>query len=350
MECLSLCDCPGLRLLGRRPASQPTVLRHAASGLECLFTGSELWLTCEAEFDRFEPWLSVELNGAWIARLPLSRGNNRICLVRGMTPGVPKHIRVLKDGQAMSDDPRHCIRLSGMEASDGEFLPLPAPRYRLEFVGDSITSGEGTIGAVQEEDWVPAFFSSVNHYARMTADALGAEYRIFSQSGWGVLSGWDNDPAHALIPYYETVCGFGGDSTPNDFTDWKADAVIINLGTNDEGAMHNPPFPLPDGTTFSHPGPAALEDAAVSFLKTVRRCNPDALLVWAYGMLGGEGTMAALRRAVERFRRETGDQNVHFVELPETTLDTVGARQHPGVENHRQASETLTAFLKEELL
>ena len=114
--------------------------------------------------------------------------------------------------------------------------------------------------------------------------------------------------------------------------------------------MHNPPFPLPDGTAFSHPGPAALEDAAVAFLQTVRRCNPDALLVWAYGMLGGAGTMAALRRAVERFRRETGDQNVHFVELLETTPDTVGARQHPGVENHRQAAETLTAFLKEELL
>ena len=349
MVSLPLCECSGLKLLGRRPASQLTVLRHTASGLEGIFSGSELWLNCEAQFDQFEPWISVELNGAWIARMPLNHGMNRVCLVRGMTSGVPKHIRVLKDVQAMSDDPAHCIVLHSVEFDGGGFLPLPSPRYRLEFVGDSITSGEGTIGAVQEEDWVPAFFSAVNHYARMTADALNAEYRIFSQSGWGLLSGWDNDPAHALPPYYETVCGFGGDSTPNDFDAWKPDAVIINLGTNDEGAMHNPPFPLPGGGTFFHPGLAALEETAVSFLKTVRRCNPGALLVWAYGMLGFGETGRTLCRAVERYRAETGDRNVRFVRLPETTPDTVGARQHPGAENHRQAAETLTDFLKEEL-
>ena len=70
----------------------------------------------------------------------------------------------------------------------GAFLPLPAPQYRLEFVGDSITSGEGAIGAVPEEAWAGAFFSAENHYARLTADALGAEYRCLSQSGWGIVT------------------------------------------------------------------------------------------------------------------------------------------------------------------
>ena len=349
MDSSPLSSLPAIRLLGRRNAAAPTRLVHTASGLECLFTGSELWFTIQADFDQLEPWISIELNGAWITRMPLARGENRVCVFRGMTPGVPKHVRLLKDVQAMSVDPTHAITLKSAEYSDGEFLPLPVPRYRLEFVGDSITSGEGTIGAAKEEDWIPAFFSAMNHYARYTADALEAEYRIFSQSGWGLLSGWDNDPAHALVPYYETVCGFCNDSTPNDFTGWKADAVIINLGTNDEGAMHNPPFVGPDGTCFRHPGVAALEDAAVAFLKTVRRCNPDALLVWAYGMLGGADTTPALRRAVERYRRETGDARAHFVPLPETTPETIGARQHPGDKNHRLAAETLIEFLKEKL-
>jgi hypothetical protein len=52
-------------------------------------------------------------------------------------------------------------------------------------VGDSITSGEGTVGAVYEEDWISAFFSAENTYPRMVADALSAEYRVISQSGWG---------------------------------------------------------------------------------------------------------------------------------------------------------------------
>ena len=107
----------------------------------------------------------------------------------------------------MHDDPAHLLQITGLEYAGGEFLPLPEPQYRLEFVGDSITSGEGAIGAKPEEDWVGAFFSAENHYGRLTADALGAEYRCISQSGWGIVTGWDNDVRHVMPPYYTQVCG-----------------------------------------------------------------------------------------------------------------------------------------------
>src|SRR5699024_247434 len=151
-------------------------------------------------------WVSVELNGGWISRFALPKGRSRSCLFRGMTPGKAKHVRILKDSQAMFDDPAHLLRATALcHAPDGAFLPLPEPKLRLEFVGDSTASGEGAIGAVGEEDWVGAFFSAENDYARMTADALGAEYRCICQSGWGVLCGWDNDPRHALPGYYTRV-------------------------------------------------------------------------------------------------------------------------------------------------
>ena len=357
----SLWSIPNVRILGRHSSTQPVKLRHTASGLECVFSGSELWFTIIAEFDRFEPWISIELNGAWITRMPLARGENHVCVFRGMTPGVPKRIRLLKDVQAMSDDPAHAITLVSAQYSDGAFLPLPQPLYRLEFVGDSITSGEGTIGAVQEEDWIPAFFSAMNHYARYTADALNAEYRIFSQSGWGILSGWDNDPTHRVLPHYKEVCGLArgarnatlGAGQPNDFAAWPADAVIVNLGTNDAGASHNPPWTDPvtgetyaQNTTPEHR--ARLEQAVVDGLLMLRACNPQALLVWCYGMLGDE-LRPTLEQAVARYRRETGDDRAYFLPLPDTTSATVGARQHPGAESHRQAAAVLTEFLRNAL-
>ncbi len=166
---------------------------------------------------------------------------SRVCLFRGMTPGKAKHLRLLKDVQAMHDDPAHLLQITGLEYAGGEFLPLPEPQYRLEFVGDSITSGEGAIGAKPEEDWVGAFFSAENHYGRLTADALGAEYRCISQSGWGIVTGWDNDVRHVMPPYYTQVCGVAmgqrnaalGAQQENDFAAWQPDAVIVNLGTND---------------------------------------------------------------------------------------------------------------------
>ena len=242
MEKVSLQALPAVRPLGRHTFTGGALnLFYTASGFECSFTGSELHLCLRAGASAHEPWISVLLNGAWIARFPVAAGESEICLFRGLTPGVARHVRVLKDVQAMPDEPDHFLQITALGVRDGEFLPLPAPAYRLEFIGDSITSGEGAIGAKQEEDWVSAFFSAVPHYARLTAEALGAEWRIISQSGWGLLSGWDNDPRHCVMDYYEQVCGVAagahnaalGAQQPYDFAAWPADAVIINLGTND---------------------------------------------------------------------------------------------------------------------
>ena len=298
----SVWELPQVRILGRHThAGDALTLFYTASGIECLFTGSELWLELNADYETYEPWISVELNGAWISRFPVAPGHSEVCVFRGMTPGAPKHVRVFKDVQAMSGDERHLLQITALRWADGDFLPLPAPAYRLEFVGDSITSGEGAIGALPEEDWISAFFSAMNHYARFTADALGAEYRLVSQSGWGILSSWDNDPHCRVLSYYKEVCGLAqgarnrelGAQQPNDFAAWPADAVIINLGTNDAGASHNPPWTDPQtgetygqNTTPAHR--AQLEQAVVDGLQMLRRCNPQALLVWVYGMLGDE--------------------------------------------------------------
>lgn len=357
MNLVPLTELPQVRALGRHAGRGPLTLFYTASGIECLFTGSELWLGLNADYDLYEPWVSVELNGAWISRFPLNRGRSEICLFRGMTPGTPKHIRVLKEVQAMHGDPRHLLQVTGLGYSDGAFLPLPPPRCRLEFVGDSITSGEGAIGAKQEQDWAGAFFTAQNHYARMTADALGAEYRIVSQSGWGLVSGWDNDPRCRVMPYYGQVCGLAdggqnaalGAGQPCDFAAWPADAVILNLGTNDDGALHNPAWRDPDtGASFRQSGTAAITQAAVEALQTVRRCNPDALLVWAYGMLG-DGLRPVLEGAVAQFCAETGDRRAFYLPLPAATPQTLGAREHPGLACHQQAAAVLTAFLREKL-
>ena len=194
MQTATIQDLPLVRILGRGVCKGGVLpLFYTASGFVCRFTGSELYLHLKAGFANYEPWLSVELNGAWLARFPVAAGDSVVCLFRGMTSGKVKIVRVLKDVQAMHDDP-HFVQVTGLSYSDGEFLPLPEPSYRFEFVGDSITSGEGAIGALCEDDWVSPFFSAVNHYARLTADALGADWRIVSQSGWGLLSSWDNDP------------------------------------------------------------------------------------------------------------------------------------------------------------
>lgn len=354
---------PLVRILGRHNCTeQALTLFYTASGIECLFTGSELWLELEADYGNLEPWISVELNGAWLSRFPVAKGKSEVCLVRGMSSGVPKRIRVLKDVQAMHDDPQHMLKILSLRWEGGDFQPLPEPALRLEFIGDSITSGEGAIGAKEEIDWLPMFFSAMNNYAKMTADALNAQLSIVSQSGWGLLSAWNNEPTCRLLDYYDKVCGLtqgegnlaSGSGADWDFAKYPQDAVIINLGTNDGGAMNNPAWENPEtGETYQQLDTpehrAELEQTAVDALKMLRSHNPQALLVWAYGMLG-DVLEPVLKGAVERFRAETGDERAFYISLPNATDETIGARWHPGVKCHRQAAEVVTAFLREKLL
>lgn len=161
----------------------PVSLFWAGSSLEFTFTGGTLHLSFEADFTALEPWISVELNGAAILRAPLERGRTDLCLFRGMTPGVSKRVRVFKETQPITDDPRH--RLEVLEVRGGEILPVPPRPLFLECIGDSLTSGEGVIGAREETDWVTPLFSASRSWARRTADMLDADFCSVSQSGWG---------------------------------------------------------------------------------------------------------------------------------------------------------------------
>lgn len=352
---VSVAALPQVRVLGRTTGTDVVNLFWTGSGIEFIYTGSELWLELNADYDNMEPWLAVELNGVQISRFPINKGKSKVSLFRGMTVGKPKHVRILKEVQAMHQDPGHLLQILGLQYADGEFLPLPEPKYRLEFVGDSITSGEGTVGAVGEEDWISAFFSAENTYPRMVADALSAEYRVVSQSGWGIVTSWDGIVENRIPPYYTQVCGLLtgernvslGALEDYDFTVWQADAVIINLGTNDATAIQSAAElgQAWAGTRDIEEVKKILTTAIRDFLKEVRTCNPTAQIIWGYGMLG-DSFLSVIRESVENHAKQTADSRIHFIQLPDTTPDTVGSRLHPGVKAHRNVAQIIEEYLK----
>lgn len=325
---------------------EPLTLFWTASGFEVNAKGSELWVEVEAGFDLYEPWFSFLINGAYVSKQMAVKGRSRICLFRGMNPAEVKHVKFVRDIQAMHGDPESYLQVHGF-LFDGEFLPVSEKSCRIEFIGDSITSGEGTYGARCEMDWVSMFFSGVNNYAAYTAEALNADFRILSQSGWGVLCSWDGRKEYSIPRYYEKVCGLLtgehnrelGAYAEYDFTKWQPDVVVVNLGTNDASALSRAEL------SFSEDD---FEEAAVGFLKKLRRCNPKAQIVWAYGMLGYEMN-APICRAIDTYRIGTGDEKVHFLGLPAATQKTIGSREHPGRENHKIAAEVLAEYLRKEM-
>lgn len=344
---------------------QPMPLLFNGSGIEVVVTGSDLWIDLETDSDFHEPWVAYEINGAFIGRQMLLPGEHRICLFRNMESSIPKRVRFYRELQAMGDDGVCKVMVKGLELDvNGSFLEVPKYERKIEFIGDSITSGEGSYGAVTDTDWLAMYMSASVNYATMTAKLLNADYHLISQGGWGVFCGWDNDPRHNIPSVYEKVCGLCGGAVAKelgaheeyDFASWQPDVIVVNLGTNDITSFNQPPFVNPeDGQTYkqrknedgslNREDELKVEKAIVNFLTMLRKHNPKAHIAWCYGMLFCDLDLT-ITEAMTEYRRNTGDTNISFFQLPDTTMETVGAHMHPGRASHEGAAKALSNYLR----
>lgn len=359
-----LSDINNLKIHGRTTGHlSPLSLFWTGSGIELNVKASELWVKLEAAYDVYEPWIAITVNGVLVSRQMVTAGEHWICVFRGMNGEVTKNIRIFKETQALNEDPNSRLQIHGLKC-DGEFMPVEDRSYKIEFIGDSITSGEGAVGSKEEDDWIMMWFSSVENYTYMVAKELNADYRVISQSGWGVYTSYDNNPNKNIPSHYEKICStiegetnkaLGG-YKDNNFNAWQPDVIVINLGTNDEGAFYNPMWKdeltgrihkqrLNEDGTFDTEDLKNFEDAVSNFLIKLRKYNPKAHLIWAYGMLG-DGMMPAIKRGVAAYKKQSKDENVSVVLLPNTTDETVGARLHPGILAHKEAANVLIEHIK----
>ena len=303
----------------------------SASGFEVNSNGSELWAQIASDYDKFEVWISVWLNGVQTARLMLNKGTNDVCLYRNLPAAKAKNIRVYKETQAMGDDDKHRFLLKSL-STDGDLLPVTPQPLRMEFIGDSITSGEGTVGAKGETDWTSIFFGATKTWAFKLARMVGADFNVISQSGWGVVCGYDGNLSHALPKYYGEVCSvanrFGGEREW-DFSNFEPDWVIVNLGTNDQ----NPCQSRPDIAEI-------FEAGVISFLTKIRAGNPKAKIVWCYGMIG-HILAQQIERAVDAYKKQSGDDRVQYILLPEIDMEKTGALSHPTEAQQQEAADYL---------
>ena len=239
---------------------------------------------------------------------------------------------------------------------------MPESKYKFEFYGDSITSGEGLCGALNEYDFVPMYISSRTSYPRQIANEFGADIQVISQCGWGVVGGWDNNPDCAVPSCFDTVCGVVRSSEVNgaaareeyDFDGFKSNAVIINLGTNDNTAFKGDAYKDDQGNenkiTKDNPeDERKFKDAVKKFMSNIRAKNSTAVIVWAVGIMPLDYAAELIESALSEYIAESHDDNTYYLPLDPMGKDDFGSRGHPGLPAHKQMAEQIGAFLKEKM-
>ena len=345
MKTVDITEC-GAYLGGRYDKKEPGfAMTWPGSYAKLLARGSRLDVEIEAVYGDRRDYLSFEVDGLTAQTFSPIEGKHWYTVFLGMDAGRTHEVLIVKETMAFPD--QCSVRLTRLR-TDGEVLPVTPYERRIEFIGDSITCGEGCRGPEKFDEWLPMMFGAGSAFPRVTAELIKAEYSCVSISGWGVLNGWDNNPNSRIPLIYDKLCG---QRTDADYGfDFDPDAVVIALGTNDNNALIQPPFTDPvSGKTNKFTDSAEdvdrLTRAAAAFLRHLNEKNPRAKLVWA--SFYTEGVIHdALKTAVNMVKAEGIDAvftvPCDLYNLPEGGM---GSRYHPGPVTHRLIAQNLANIL-----
>jgi len=225
----------------------------------------------------------------------------------------------------------------GLVLDDGSRLLPPPPRKtrRIEFFGDSITSGMGNESPEDGPDNLSRDKNNFMSYAAITARRLNAEMHVISQSGIGVMVSWF---PFTMPDFYDQVNAAGDNDSKWDFRSWTPDVVVINLMQNDSWLIDDQHRLDPE------PDEAQRVQAYQRFVRRIRSLYPRAYIVCALGSMDavrpGSRWPGYVRSAVAQMK----DKRIGTV-----FFDFTGYKPHPRVPQHEANAAKLTAFIRHKL-
>ena len=332
----------GIRLMGRMDMTQkPLALDWTGSGMEFCFRGTDAWAKLEAPAASPVMWMIVLADGQPVARFPVEPGIRMYPLILGLEAEQERTVTLMKETQCMPDNPAATVLLHSLRI-DGELQELPLRDHRIEFIGDSLTSGEGALAARDNMEWVTPWFTARGNYSWYACETLNAERSILSQSGWGVCWDWQHTEKNNLYDAYEYVAGVlhGPEAEARgcrklwDFSRWQPDIICIRLLTNDNNGMN-------ERQSFEEDREMVIQGAE-KLIRKVRKHNPEAKIVW---ILPGTDCHPELAAEAVRRMQEEGTENLYVFTLPDYGPEDMGARWHPNADYNRRAGRLLGAFL-----
>ena len=214
-----------------------------------------------------------------------------------------------------------------------KLLSLPSkPTRKIEYFGDSITSGTGMdlsvipCGKGQWYDQHNAYMS----YGALTSRNLNAQWQLTALAGVGLVHSCCN--MNVLMPHIYDKVFLRNDTIAWNFRDYQPDVVTICLGQNDG--------PKQDSTFFC--------STYVNFIKAIRQHYPKADIICLTSPMGDNTLTPVLKRyltAITGYLNARGDAKVYKYFFSKQYHNGCGG--HPDLADHKLIADELTGYIKQ---
>lgn len=321
-----------VRYMGRTYESGDTRwFNWSASGFSVRFRGSgvKAKIASNAPNATNYAYLKVYVDGVEQTDIVLDKTMQTVVLAEGLDPDEIHTVEVRKRNSPRSST----AGVLNIEVLSGKKLvPTEEKEKLIEFIGDSLTVGYSAADTEKTATvWSTATEDGTKTYAKQVADAFDAEYMVTAISGRGVVMNNSGGSGYLLPEVYPELDIYNMPGAAYDFA-LQPDVIVINLGTND--------------ATNAGLDLDAYQDGVYDFVKTVREKNPNAKIIWAYGMRSDKMTAevaAATQAAISRLSAE-GDGQVYYLSLP---LAQEMHLNHPTAAAYTPSGELLIETIEE---
>jgi len=319
-------DHPFINYTGRIDFTDPKLPRFWQPGvyINTNFIGPdcEIILDDEVLWGKNHNYLEVVVDGKAV-RLQTKASRDTIKVAEGLSAGEHSLI-ICKNTEANIG----YLELVGIRCQQ-LVKPLPKPKRKIEFIGNSITCGTGSdlsvipCGKGVWQDQHNAYLS----YGPVTARALNAQYHLSSVSGVGLMHSCCNMDI-TMPPVFNKV-SMRNDTIAWDFKMYQPDVVTICLGQNDG---------IQDSAIFC--------DNYVAFIKQLRALYPNATIICLTSPMADASLSNFMKKtltAIVRKMNSNGDKKVGSYFFSKQYHN--GCDSHPDLAEHQQIADELIGFI-----
>ncbi|MBO5412460.1 MAG: Ig-like domain-containing protein [Clostridia bacterium] len=292
-------------------------LDHVASAVELAIIGTSLSVNL---YSSAKTYMQVFVDDATTGtRLSISAGTKKYTVAENLMDGYHK-IRIVQATEAQS------WTLVSFEAAAFATVAEKSD-LKIEFIGDSITTGYAVLGA-PGAPYSVEISDCTSTYAYFAAQELNANYSTIALNGICTKAYyWQRNINMATM--YKRISNVKTEEYAFDF---NPDIIVLNLGTNEGSYLSD------GGADYGDIFPNDYQE----FLTYIRQKNPNAYVICLYGMLGKNSVIdSGIKTAVENMKDEKIVYNPFLFDA-----NASGGAGHPSVSAQKIWGNSLVRYIQ----